>query len=723
MLRLLCVRAAQTKTVVCVLNSLHLRAYQVHYSSLIESLLTVPRSVLAELRRGALGDSPAAPITLDGLVSDLSSSLSSAFQANPFSSSPRVLPKPRLLVCAPSNAGVDEIISRVLGVSGAGGGGGGFVDGSLVRYSPDVVRIGQSESVREEVKARISLDVLVDGYLSLSAEQLEQRSRHAVRARADTTRELSSWLQTYRKRWEACMRERGEGRPEPKPAEVVEPQFLSSVAHLHERLHLATLDFDRCQSILTLYSHGASASSSSPASASSPPSLRRAERQAAIDRLRLSFLNEAHIVFSTLSGAGLPLLSSSQSSPFSALLVDEAAQATELATLVAFRHNVQHVVLVGDPKQLPATVFLSAEAEGREAVERSLFERLQAGGEPVIALLVQYRMHAEIRAFPSRYFYENALRDGDNVSGPAYTRRFHSHPLLRPFLFFDVHLPHYEAGADVAALQALLRAFPLEQVRSAGNVVEAAMVVRLVQMLLTLYGDAVGEGGVRGSHVGIITFYQQQKRLLEAMLRSAPASATADGLQAVEVSTVDGFQGREKEIILVSCVRQRGGRGGGGGGAAGGRRSIGFVSDIRRMNVALTRGKWATWLCGDAAVLSNGSQQWKALMDDAARRGLVRRWSDVQRLDHRFLPLQREEEGQTQAGETDNSSQAGRAEYACKGRAASRCSFGCISRRASAIVRESVIALLLCWLSVLVVAHSRLLTEQGRLLVSNAAAC
>ena len=496
-----------------------------------------------------------------------------------------MLPKPRLLVCAPSNAGVDEIITRVLGDASPAT-KGGFVDGQLVRYSPDIVRIGQTDSVREEVKAAISLDVLVDGYMKLTAEQLTVRARRSLRAMHDTHRELDVWVKTYRKRWEVAVLARPPSASEPEPADVVEPHFLSAVAHLHERLHLARLDHERCQFILTLYDGGTGSGASALPSSSAPPPLNRERRAAAVDRLRLSFLNEAHIVFSTLSGAGLPLLSSAQSQAFSALLVDEAAQATELSTLVAFRHNVAHVILVGDPRQLPATVFLHKEVVGRAAIERSLFERLQSAGQDVQTLIVQYRMHAEIRSFPSRFFYDDRLQDGDVVRGPGYTKDFHRHPLLKPFVLFDVRVDELKRGAEAKEVERVHAQFRLEQGKSSGNVAEAAFVVRLVEQLLTLYPQEV-----RGSSIGVITFYQQQRRLLEEMLRALRGRVA--GVEQVEVSTVDGFQGREKEVVLVSCVRGRRWGGGGAGKGAKRTRSIGFVADVRRMNVALTRGKWA----------------------------------------------------------------------------------------------------------------------------------
>ena len=624
------VLAGKTKTVIAVLNCLHLRAFQRHYDSLIDSILTATTAVeqsnssTGATNMAVRGDSAAQPITLDDLIADLSAPAStSASAASSAVSFHRIQPKPRLLVCAPSNAGVDEIITRVLGDDGKGG----FVDGALALYTPAVVRIGTSDNIRDEVKQRISLDVLVDAYMRLTAEQLEARARHAAKVSSDTRRELDQWVLTYRKRLDSFMRERGGGdgggRP-PAAHEVVEAKFLSSVAHLHERLHLASLDRERCESVSTFYT-------SSGAAAGFTPSLTPRERSAAVDRLRLSFLNEAHIVFSTLSGAGLALLSSTLSHPFSTLLIDEAAQATELSTLVSFRHNLPHVILIGDPKQLPATVFLQKETRDRQAIERSLFQRLQSAGHPVLPLLTQYRMHSEVRSFPSRFFYDNALMDGANVTSGSYQRPYHAHPLLRPFVWLDVRAREYERLGEADDLRQLKERFVMERGgRSSGNVVEAAFVVRLVERVLSLYGVDIAASGI-----GVITFYQQQKRLIEQMLAAQLPAGTL-----VEVSTVDGFQGREKDVIIVSCVRQ--GKGGGGSASKGGRaRSIGFVSDVRRMNVALTRGKYGMWVVGDVEVLSGGSEEWAALAADARRRGLVRSAADVARMDESFIPLRR----------------------------------------------------------------------------------
>lgn len=96
-----------------------------------------------------------------------------------------------------------------------------------------------------------------------------------------------------------------------------------------------------------------------------------------------------------------------------AVLIDEAGQSSEVATLQPLGFGARQVVLVGDPQQLPATIL--SEAGKAAAMERSLFERLQKKGCPVKLLTVQYRMDPEIRVFPSRHFYRNQLEDAEAV--------------------------------------------------------------------------------------------------------------------------------------------------------------------------------------------------------------------------------------------------------------------------------------------------------------------
>ena len=115
-----------------------------------------------------------------------------------------------------------------------------------------------------------------------------------------------------------------------------------------------------------------------------------------------------------------------QGRPFHVVVVDEAAQAIEPSTLIPLQTGATTCVLVGDPQQLPATVFSQLGAS--TAFERSLFERLEHGGHPVHLLDTQYRMHPRISAFPRQHFYGSLLKDGPNVRGPRYSRPWHAVP-------------------------------------------------------------------------------------------------------------------------------------------------------------------------------------------------------------------------------------------------------------------------------------------------------
>lgn len=309
------------------------------------------------------------------------------------------------------------------------------------------------------------------------------------------------------------------------------------------------------------------------------------------DRLRAeletNICDSAHIVLTTLNTAGTSSITSG--ARFTVVVVDEAAQAIEPSTLIPLQTGAETCVLVGDPQQLPATVFSSLGAA--TAFERSLFERLEHGGHPVHLLDTQYRMHPAISAFPRRYFYGKHLKDGENVFSPAYSRPWHAFPAFQPFAFLDLKSDGgrgrdkgREGGGGL----------------SYRNSAEARLLVNVYQ---TLRREAKGQG-VRGK-VGVITPYQAQLMELHAQFARALGPSYQE---EVELNTVDGCQGKEKDVILFSCVR------------AGGKRGIGFLADVRRMNVGLTRGRVAMLVVGRAETLQQ-NLHWKALLDHARTTG------------------------------------------------------------------------------------------------------
>jgi len=281
---------------------------------------------------------------------------------------------------------------------------------------------------------------------------------------------------------------------------------------------------------------------------------RRLERKAVRD-----VLERADVLCATLTAlGGIPL----SSLRFPLALVDEATQATEPLTLLAFL-RAERVVLAGDHRQLPPTVLSQEAAVGGLAT--SLFERLLAlHGDPVRQMLrEQYRMNAELMELPSRVFYGGELRAHPSVAGRTLATVLSGSTLdAPPLLFLDSAGKGWEEIAP-------------EGSESLENPGEAEVVVARARTLLA--------AGLAPEQIAVITPYRAQAARMAPMLEPL----------GIEVDTVDAFQGREAEAVLVSCVRSN----------AEGR--LGFLTDLRRMNVALTRAKVHAFVVGDSATLGN----------------------------------------------------------------------------------------------------------------------
>lgn len=307
----------------------------------------------------------------------------------------------------------------------------------------------------------------------------------------------------------------------------------------------------------------------------------RAER----DRLRLALVDECSIVCSTLAFAGSALLQRC-SRRFDVVVVDEAAQCVEPSILIPLTNGCSQVYLVGDPVQLPATVLSPRAAD--LGYDTSLFKRLQQGGYPVTVLNVQYRMHPRISAFPSSQFYGGQLLDGPNVQRDT-AQAWHQHAVFGALVFLDVACGREAVPPGGASLV---------------NAAEAQLVLTYYCALAQRYPQISASPSV-----GVISPYKAQVKLLRETFSKALGQARS---REVDVNTIDGFQGREKDITIFSCVR------------SGGRhKSIGFVADERRINVALTRARCSLVLVGNAAALSATDPNWAALVRFAATRGCL----------------------------------------------------------------------------------------------------
>lgn len=334
-------------------------------------------------------------------------------------------------------------------------------------------------------------------------------------------------------------------------------------------------------------------------------------------RCVLSTLSSSALIFSIAaqSHGEATAAPSSSSLLFDTLIVDEAAQCMEPECLIPLCYGNmatsgwRRMVLMGDPLQLPATL-LDRQAD-QSGLSMSLMERLMATPafqNEVIMLTVQYRMAACIRQFPSRMFYADRLLDHDDP--PV---REH---VLGGLWFYDVS-EGYDETAVSAGGGGRPRAHQRHGTVSLLNRWEAEACVILVRRILS-----VTSGGGGGSTIGVITPYKEQTKLIRQLLHLQPqhsatfaaAAAAAAVESAVEVNTVDAFQGREKNVIVLSAVRSN---------KAG---DLGFLKDARRLNVALTRAKNMLVIVGNADTLRQRAGVWRKLVDHCESVGCLRRF-------------------------------------------------------------------------------------------------
>lgn len=326
------------------------------------------------------------------------------------------------------------------------------------------------------------------------------------------------------------------------------------------------------------------------------------ERALERDRVKLAILDEASVVCSTLSFSGSGMFAR-MTRKFDVVVVDEAAQAVEPSTLVPLCYGATQAFLVGDPKQLPATVLSSAATH--KGYTRSLFKRFEECGYPVHLLKTQYRMHPEIRRFPSSAFYGDALEDG-----PAMRRRserpWHANALFRPFVFFDVDGTERRGGGGLASGSGTHGTGS-----SWANDDEARFVVALVKRLVRDHPALLNEDEASGAGVGVISPYKAQVKVIRRLLEQALGPERA---RLIDVNSVDGFQGREKEVCVFSVTRapKRKEK----------KNSLGFVADERRVNVGLTRARSSLLVVGSAKALATDTH-WGALVRSATERRLM----------------------------------------------------------------------------------------------------
>ncbi|KAJ7308007.1 hypothetical protein JRQ81_008507 [Phrynocephalus forsythii] len=426
----------------------------------------------------------------------------------------------RVLVCAPSNTAVDDLMKKIIL---------GFKEKCRDKKNAlgncgdvNLVRLGQLKHIDKEVR-RFSLD--------------DQVYHRINRATLGKDQDLQKRKEDLDQQLDTLSRQRAMDRNEKREKRQRLDEEIVRLVKERERL----------------------------ASELKQARGRRSQE------LRASIILESHIICCTLSTSGGLLLESAfrrlGGDPVSCVIVDEAGQTCEVETLIPLIHGCKKLVLVGDPKQLPPTV-KSVKAQDY-GYDQSLMGRLcrdlklqvqenKIGRLPVLQLTTQYRMHPDIWLFPAKYIYEAAVTTDERTQENRCSLEWP----FQPYMLFDVLDGREEREND-----------------------------------------------------------------------------------ACEVDTVDGFQGREKDCIIVTCVRANATQG-----------SIGFLRSLQRLNVTITRAKYSLFIVGKLKTLME-NKDWNQLIQDAQKRGSIFPTSscNYKAVAQKILKLKRDGIGPGQAGASRSS--------------------------------------------------------------------
>ena len=278
-------------------------------------------------------------------------------------------------------------------------------------------------------------------------------------------------------------------------------------------------------------------------------------------RINTELFSEARVIACTLVGSAHRLLDGKK---FGTLFIDEAAQALEAACWIPLR-RVGRVVLAGDHCQLPPTV--KSIAALKAGLGKTLMERLvETHPETVTLLKIQYRMSEDIMRFSSDYFYDGQVESAPEVK-------------YRSILDLDKAI-EWKSLEETG--ESLLNSSRI-------NTAEAELTLDTLQQ----YFERIGKQRLLDERidVGIISPYRAQVQLLRRMLMKREYFKPFRRL--ITVNTVDGFQGQERDVIVVSLVRSND------------EGQIGFLRDLRRMNVAMTRARMKLIIIGNALTLTH----------------------------------------------------------------------------------------------------------------------
>lgn len=278
-------------------------------------------------------------------------------------------------------------------------------------------------------------------------------------------------------------------------------------------------------------------------------------------------IRNAQVICTTLVGAASGFLKELQ---FSTVFIDEAAQALEPATWIPIL-KAEKLVFAGDHFQLPPTVKSNFAAEN--GLNISLFEKFLHEKKQSNLLNVQYRMHAEIMNFSSRIFYKNELKADESLTENVLNPNSENNLLSKSVMYIDTA----GCGFDEEKNKETLSTFNKE---------EANLLINHLEILK----QSLESENIDYPKIGIISPYQAQVATLKELFEKK--FEESEFTKNISINTVDGFQGQEREVIYISLVRSNE------------KSEIGFLKDIRRMNVAMTRAQKKLIVIGDSATIA-----------------------------------------------------------------------------------------------------------------------
>jgi len=478
--------------------------------------------------------------------------------------------KPKILICCPSNGGCNEIVRRLIDVFGRKP-TEETTDQKKTILPFKLIRCARGGGVSEDIE-NVSLDILAQKRLEEvlnSGGQNEAIERNLANKEKQKKQLIERIELEKKKQNESNNQQISE---ELKDLELNLKEITSSIVKLQQSCRKAI-----------------------------PETIRRQRER----EVKIELIQEADVCISTLNYVGNPIFDSfspfeiyhqanptdktkakAKSSLFNCLIIDEAGQCIEIDNFIPLRLGMNRVILVGDPEQLPATILSRRALEA--GLNQSLFERLYRLfkydlNNPIRMLNIQYRMHDEICRFPSMHIYRSKLKTDKGIHQKR--KKF----LLKPYAILDVNQGKEELDAHT---------------QSYGNPMEADIIVCLVQFINE-------RAKVPFNQIGIITPYSYQVKLIEQRLNQRNLHH-----HKIEMGTVDAFQGRQKDVILLSCVRA--------GQTTDGTTttSIGFVGNRQRLNVSLTRAKYAMYIIGHMNSLTS-NEDWNKLHTNAIERQTI----------------------------------------------------------------------------------------------------